>query len=290
MKKTFATILIALLSLTGLRALDFSGYQKLFLEEKFPEAEKLLLDMIPGVSSNADKAEIYWRLSMTMVVQGQLETTKDGKKKIFGKGIDYGKKAIEADPKNPECYMWHCANVGRNTQTKMLLSQAADVPVMMKDLTMVLCDLGQVSNSAAWQALSEIYYNHPMKSTDAAINFSRRSCITVPEDELRIFTYEALAKMLWERDLSAEKRAALINDGAAKLKGADDNIEKYAYYDAMTKVCSKWSTAAYGSISDKDEARAVLRYALSRYDAASSRTKTDDAEAARVRSLLSSWK
>ena len=156
--------------------------------------------------------------------------------------------------------------------------QASAVPLLLSDLTTILDKLGKTSYSEAWQALAEIYYNHPFKSNDAAINFTRRAVACIPKGELRLSTYLSLAKMLQKRDWSASKRLSAIESNQDKFeKGKASNIERYSCYDGHYGPggTAPWSSRALSQLSDREEAAAIVSYALRRYQLSSAHTPVD---------------
>ena len=185
---------------------------------------------------------------------------------------------MKLDPSNEKCYLWHCANLGRSLQTRPMMEQASAVPLLLSDLTTILDKLGKTSYSEAWQALAEIYYNHPFKSNDAAINFTRRAVACIPKGELRLSTYLSLAKMLQKRDWSASKRLSAIESNQDKFeKGKASNIERYSCYDGHYGPggTAPWSSRALSQLSDREEAAAIVSYALRRYQLSSAHTPVD---------------
>ena len=284
---------MSLLAVAGFAAADFSKADSLFEAEDYAACGKVLESMLPQAASNADKAGVLWRLARLCVVTGQAETTKDGKKAAFDKGIAYAQEAIDADPSNRWCYMWHCANVGRACQLLPLMEQAAAVPTMTGDLSTILDRLGKTSCSEAWQALAEIYFNHPFKSNDSAINFTRKAVMTIPAGEIRVATYGLLAEKLYDRNWSASRRSAEAAANADKFKRkGKSNIEKFSYFDGSlgADYVPAWSDTPLGSLSDRQEAALLLDYALNLYRKSGSRSSIEAADYATFKALRESWK
>lgn len=279
MKRLFAALLGVIISTTFSFAIDFRKVDDMFTKnEQFAECQKALETMLPQASNNKEKAEVLWRLSRVYLVKGQLETTKEGKKAVFGKGIEYAEQAIAADPNNPEGYIWHCANIGRECQTKPLLEQNAAVPAMTADISHILDELKLTNHAAAWHAIAEMYYRHPFKSNDAAANYIRMGIANIPAGEMRLSSYVLLAEILNARGLSADRRAAAINSDKNKFtQTTKSNIAKYAFYWGSLGAAHipAWSDKALGQMSDKEEALALVNYALKLYDKASYHTDTD---------------
>lgn len=290
-----ACILVSLVfvSSSAANALDFKQVDALLTSSaNYSECQTTLESFLPQAADGKEKAEVLWRLSRLYFVRGQYQSTKSGRRELFGKGVEYASEAIKADPSNPECYMWHSANVGRECQTHSMMEQAAAVPVLMDDMSAILDKLGRTDYSAAWQALAEIYYNHPFKSNDAAINFERKAAATVPSGETRISTFTLLARMLHERGWSASKRKEqMTRNSSLYSKSYKSNIEKYSYYDGSLGQSNKpvWSDKALGEMSDADEARAIAAYAESLYNR-SNKTNIDKADFRELSELTDSWK
>ena len=234
-----------------------------------------LLVMLENTTDANDKAEVYWRLSRASLMMGAAEQTKAGKRAHFGKGKEYAELGLKLNPNSKECYMWHCANVGRECQTRSLMEQAKAVPAMTKDLTTMLDKLGHTDYSEAWQALSELYYNHPLKSDEAAINFARKAATCIPDNELRISTYINLAQLLHKRNWSAGKRADAADGNAGKFnRTVKSNIEKYSYFDGA-KASMPWCSKPFTTLSDREEVIAIIDYAKGLFNANANPTPID---------------
>lgn len=234
-----------------------------------------LVVMLETAFPGKEKAEVYWRLARASLMMGEELQDKEAKREHFNRGIEWAEKGLKEDSSSKECYMWHCANVGRKCQTYSIMDQAAAVPVMTKDLTAILDKFGNTEYSEAWQALSELYYHHPFKSTESAINYARKAAVCIPAGELRISTYKYLAEILYERGWSVRKRSAAAAANAEEFKkGHKSNIEKYSYYDgAITYM--PWSVKPFAQMTDKEEAAAIVSYARGLYNSCKDLTPVD---------------
>lgn len=229
MKPKLFFLLLGMLcaSSASLYALDFTRADYIFKSGGDLSICKTALDSLHNLAaSDREKAEVLWRLSRLSLLEED-----------FANGKKYAEQAIKCDPKNPCGYMWRCACVGIECKQKSLVEQAKAVPAMLNDLEMIIDKLGCTDYSEAWQTKAEIYYRHPFKSNDSAIEYARKAVATIPSDEIRLTTRAFLAKLLAERDWSASKR---------------------------------------GSISDKAEAKAILEEGIRLYRSTSSRTKVDE--------------
>lgn len=252
--------------LIPLLLLQFAGVDRLFTEAKYVECEKALQEMLPQAEPGHESSEVLWRLSRAVLLQGDEASTVKAKREFYTRGIEYAEKAIEEDPKNPEAYMWHSGNIGRDCLTRSLTEQAKASGKVQKDLTIILNRLGKSKHSSAWHALAELYWRHPFKSTDAAVNFARRAVATIPSGEVRLITCNLLADILLDRGWGADKRAKEAAGNAEKFQSAKTNIDKYGFYDGSAPQLP-WVKGSLGEMTDREEALAVLRYAQSRYNA-----------------------
>jgi len=142
----------------------------------------------------------------------------------LSKGEEYATEAIKMDPENPGGYMWHCACIGTECKKQSVIEQAKAVPIMLKDLDTILETLHRTDYSEAWQAKAEIYYHHPFKSNDVAIECMYKAIATIPSDEIRISSSLLLAQMLKDR-----KEAKIV------LEKAVQRYQKAPFHSAMDK-------------------------------------------------------
>lgn len=274
------TLLLLLLACSAFAQPDFRNADSLFNKACDYNAALAELKSMEPVTDGKAKAELLWRMARVQLVIGQQETGKEGKRSVFGQGIRYAEQGIALDSRNVGCYFWHCANVGRECQTRGKMQQASKVSVMMKDLEMILNTLNRTDCSEAWQALAEIYYHHPFKSTNTAINFARKAIDEIPSAESRLSSYIFLAQMLRDRNWSASRRREEINDNVkelARLKsGKSSNIDKFALYSAIKGTGV--NACKLAELSDAQEVQAIVKYALEKYRRLSFKSKVDEAD------------
>ncbi|MCQ2155831.1 MAG: hypothetical protein MJY57_01330 [Bacteroidales bacterium] len=263
MKKIIVLLLLSLSAFSA-GAADLKTADRLLnagsYDAAFTELESCLAEAAPP----AARSEALWRLARLCAVRGSQVARKQEKLAVFEKGADYAARGVKETPDKAACHMWHCANVGYACQLKSTKDMIAAVPVMTGDLTTILDRLGRTNCSEAWQALSEIYWRHPFKSDDAAVNFARKAAMTIPSSELRLTTYAYFANLLIKRDNSAAKRKSAALSGASKLKSAKGNIGRCEYLDASlgADYVPVWDTRTLGEMSDRQEAAAIIEYAL----------------------------
>lgn len=283
--------MIKTLLLIPLLALQFQSVDKAFQRgDNYAACEQTLLEMLPQAENAQEKASVLWRLARVSYMIGDAQTDKTARRERFTKGIEYAEQGCRANPRDTQCLMWHCANVGRECQTHPLMEQAAAVPKMTEDLSRILNQLDP-HMSEAWQALSEMYYHHPLKSKDSAINYARTAAVNVPKGEPRIITYCYLASLLYDRNWSANKRSSQASDHSAKLArmAGGTQIDRHALADGM-KQALPWTEKSIGELSDREEARLILAYAESRYKSVSEPAKAERDEYKNLLKLKQQWK
>lgn len=274
-------------------AINFAELDRAFQKTGDIAAIRTQLEQtLPAAENDAEKAEVYWRISRACLLQGQEATTKKAKREFFAEGIHYAEEAIKADPNNPQGYLWRCTNTGRDAETRKLMEQAALAPKMSDDLATVLDKLGRTDCSEAWHTLAEIWIHHPFKSNDAAINFGRKAALTIPENDLRLVTLSFLAQSLYKRNWSAAQRRTAAASNAKKFLSARKNIDKYAAFDGAPQdlLRAPWNAEGLGALSDREEALAILEYAIGRFRACTSPTKLDQDDYKQLLSLKDQWK
>ncbi len=294
MKRLLVVVLTVVLAAGAVFALDLDHYTKNFdnkamWKSSLDELEKLL----PQASSNQEKAEIYWRMSLFACYIGSSQEKTADMRTWYEKGIKYAELGMEADPTNRSCLLWHVACIGRDSQTRGLSSQLNGVDTMLSDLDKVINQLGNTDYSEAWHALGEIYWRHPFKSTSSAVSFFRVAVDTIPTGEVRVVTYRCLAEALYSRNWSAKKRVSELASmqkkwTADKFKNA---IEKYTVYEGRNGSAVKpvWTTVALGDMSDRQEAKVILSYVKLLYEKSGIQSDAEAKDYKEVLDLLAKW-
>lgn len=265
--------------------LSFTSADKDFKKGEYVSCEQSLLTMLDQAASGHEKAEVLWRLSRVSHQQGEEAGDKETKRLFFGRGIEYAEQAMEEEPDNFQCYLWHSANVGRDCQTRGLANQAKAATKVQRDFSIILDKLGRTDCSAAWRGLGEYFYQHPFKSKEQGINYARRSVVAIPDDEPGISNCLVLADMLYERNWSEEKREKAAHENSAKFRnGSLKNSERYAFYDGSDEQMP-WLEEDLDDYTDREEAQALVRYARARYEACKDPSAIDRKEY----KLLQTW-
>ena len=259
----------------ALLALNFSSADYLFSHNSDHKAcLEELQKMLPAASDNKEKAEVCWRLSRVYLMLGDALDDKEDKRSLYAKGIAAADEGIAANPACHQCYMWRSANRGRDCQTRSLAQQATVAGPIMADLEKIVDQLGQTGYSEAWEALSQVYIAHPLKSNDAGISYAYMAARTIPKNELRISTLMWLASLLYDRNDDASDREKTAKSNRDKFAATTkSNSVKYTFYEGTSTF--PWQTNSSTQLSDRDEARAILRYAESIYNARTDKTVID---------------
>ena len=272
----------------ALIALNFANADFLFSHKAdygacFEELQK----MLPSASDNKETAEVCWRLARVCLMLGDAAKDRESKRNLYAQGIAAADQGIAANPSNHKCYMWRSANRGRDCQTRPLPQQAAAAGQILSDLEKILDQLGRTDYSEAWEALSQVYISHPLKPDDAGISYAYRAAMTIPKDELRLSTLIWLASLLHDRDDDVSERSKTVKSNRDKYSSAQkSNTTKYAYYEGNASV--PWLSSAT-QVSDKEEARAILRYAESKYNACTDKTPVDRNDYLELLKLKNKW-
>lgn len=273
----------------ALLALNFNNADYLFSHKAdYKACLAELQTMLPAASDNKEKAEVCWRLARVYLMLGDAASDRDTKRSLYAEGISAANDGISADPSSYQCFMWRSANRGRDCQTRPLPQQAAASGQILDDLEQILDKLGRTGCSEAWEALSQVYIAHPLKSDDAGISYAYRAALTIPKDELRISTLMWLATVLYDRNDSAADRANTIKANKDKFAAsAKTNTAKYAYYEGNATL--PWLTSSSAQLSDREEAKAILRYAESKYNACADKTPIDKQDYSELTKLKNKW-
>lgn len=247
----------------AVRGIDFKTIEAKFIDPaNYAECKKELNAALAQAAPGKEKYDVLWHLSELNMLIGQYGDNKDAKRAAFTEGIKCAEQAMKEYPSGADSYMWRCANTGRRCQLGSLKEQMNAVDAMLGDLSTILDKQGKTNRADAWQALAEIYFNHPFKSNDAAINFTRAAVDNMPKGNFWIITYTLLAKLLYDRDNSADRRAGAITKNASKWASAKGNIEKYTFYDGSFAKGYKtaWAPEGIAKMSDRQEAKAIFAY------------------------------
>jgi tetratricopeptide (TPR) repeat protein len=116
--------------------------------------------ILEGIIENDPKnVRALYELSKVCYLLGDEAEEKDAKLKLFYRGRDYGKSAIELDDESPDAHFWYMVNVGRVGQTKGVLNSLVLVPTVREEIETVL-ELDP-AHIGALDARAMLYYELP---------------------------------------------------------------------------------------------------------------------------------
>lgn len=298
MKKLLLMLMALFLCASAFAALDFTEVDALYLtdehDQKVYDELKLMLDQ---ATEGEEKANVLWRLSRVCVDLGDAidKSDKNARFAIYEEGEQYALDSIEAHP-TAQGYLWKCSNIGRWGQTKGVFDSLAKAKPMVQDLTVMIDDLGCLDSSEAWYVLAVLYDSLPGKpisfgNSNAAISYGRIACDTIPKNVIYGGTYKQLAEMLWNRNWNAKKRASEISKMQKNWYKETSNIEKYKYYEGANgaQAYPIWTKTALSSMSDRQEAVVILKYAQAVFDSRKTHTQADVDNYNEIASLLAEW-
>ncbi len=260
----------------------------------YADARTLVLGAVPGTPDGKSQAELYWRASReTLEIGNAAETNGEPQARIlavFTEGEGYADKAIAADPSNDLGYYWKSANIGRWGQVKGILNSLFKAGPM-KDLLVKELALNP-DRSDAYYVLGQLYRELPgwpvsFGDGDAAVSFGRKA-VDLREQQLAAGTekdlvynfYTELAKSLWKRNWSAQKRAAEQAAKAAKLAAASAPLDKGSWYEGSVSL---------KAMSDREEARALVQWVITEIVKLPAPRAADRTDLDKARTVLKGW-
>jgi hypothetical protein len=262
---------------------------------KYEEARTLALDAV-GSASAAEKAELYWRASRETLELGDAaednKAAKDALLKIFEQGEKYADMAIAADPQNNLGYYQKSSNIGRWGQVKGILNSLFKAPEMrellVKDLSL------NASHPDAYSVLGQLYRElttaGPLSfgNIETAVSLGRmaidqrtKAVLAGTEKQPNYNFYLQLAKSLWKRNLTAEKRTAGQAKKLVAFQAAKTPLEKGSAYEGTLEL---------KATSDREEAREIANWIIAEMSKMASRTAGQDDDLQETRDTLAEWK
>jgi tetratricopeptide (TPR) repeat protein len=241
-----------------------------------------------------EQAEIYWRLARAWLNLGDQAEDKGAKGEallaFFAKGEELAQKGIEADPGNHLVYYWKSATVGRWGQVKGILNALAKAKPM-RDLLHKALTL-KPDHADSYYVLGQLFEQVPggisFGDKDWAVSLGRKAVdlreLQVRaggEEELVYDYYTELAKHLWERNWSAAKRQKEQPRKAAEYAARTDPMEKNCYYEGSLTL---------KDLSDREEARELVAWAVGRLQALPRRTQSEQDDLQEALEVQAGWK
>lgn len=242
--------------------LDLERADELQDVEQYRDQMTLLESILPDASGNAEKAEVYWRMSRATLGLGDLANDADQPDDtvipIYEEGESYADKAISADPSNHNGYFYKSANIGKAGQVRGVLNSLMSAGPMRDLLKQTITK--EPDYAAAYFVLGQLYAQVPgvisFGDDNYAVSFARKS-IDLHEAELAAGDadgiehdyYIQLASHLIERGWNERKRNREQSDKRRAYQNTSDPLERHFHYEGMVDI---------PAMGDEEEAEDLL--------------------------------
>jgi hypothetical protein len=296
MRRIIALVLLVLPVVAAFPDVAQTAAQADALHDKgmYAEARTLVLGGLPGVTDGAGQAELYWRAARETLELGDI-AEKDKKPQadilaIFTQGEGYADKAIAADPKNDLGYYWKSSNIGRWGQVKGILNSLFKAGPM-KDLLVKELSLN-AERTDPYYVLGQLYRELPgwpasFGNVDAAVSLGRKA-VDLRQAQLaagteKEFVYNfatELAKTLWKRNWSSDRRTAEQAGKTAKLASAQTPLDKASLYEG---------TIVLKDVSDREEAKSLAQWVITELVKLPALTAPQIKDLDKAREVLRGW-
>lgn len=260
-----------------------------YREDEFEQAISILEGSLSQAGSDAERAEVYWRLSRSTLALGDRRRDagagEDVLLPIFEEGERYADRAIEADSDNHLGYFWKAANIGRWGQTKGILNSLFKAKPMRELLIEAI--EREPDHAESYYVLGQLYEKVPslvsFGDADYAVSLARRSValhreqLASGEAEERREGFEVkLAAALLSRDWNERKRGREHEDKAEAFREAESELERGFYFEG---------TVSIPDTSDEEEASRILREVIGELEGRSSLTEQEARQLKEAREL-----
>jgi tetratricopeptide (TPR) repeat protein len=262
--------------------------------EDYEQTRSLIESSIAQARSNAEKAELYWRLARAWLNLGdQAEDSGIVDEELlayFERGEAEAQRAIDADPDNHLGYYWKSANIGRWGQIKGILNALFKAKPMRDLLQQAVAS--EPEHADSYYVLGQLYEQVPgfpvsFGDKDHAVSLGRKSLDLHEqqvqagiEEEINYDFYTETAKHLWERDYSAARRTREQGRKRSKYSSASDPMEKGFYYEAVVSL---------KDMSDREEALELITWVIQELERLPHRTDSQEDDLKEAKEVLESW-
>ena len=271
--RKFCVLLLVLVVATGMLFAEtlIEQIDRLHDEEQHQENYALIKGAIGSAQGNVEKAELYWRLSRTVLKIGdQMEQDGADEGEIldtFIEGEEYAEKSTDLNPDSYWGYFWQSANIGRWGETKGILNSLFKAKEM-RDLLREAIDINP-EHADSYKVLGIMYRKVPGRpvsfgSSDKAVSLGRkavdahrREIETGEVDEINLSFFVELSRSIHERDWSASKRRKNQGDKEESYRNERDTLEKNFNYEGSLQI---------SNMSDEQEALEMTRWVISEFE------------------------
>lgn len=264
---------------------------QMYKESLYSEGQELLNELLPQAANNKEKAEIYWRLSRTILAIGDDLEDSGGsaaeRLKLYEEGEAMADKTIELNSQSHLGYYWKSANIGRWGQTKGILDSLFKAEPMRQLLDKAI-NMDE-NHADSFYVLGELYDELPgwpisFGNLDASVSMARRSVVlnqqqsrSGEEDKNYDFSIK-LAKHLFKRNWNQNQRLSKQKEFKSKWDKTNDNrLKKYFYYEG---------TLTIPAVSDREEAKKILGDVIAELESMK-RNKSQEKDLKNAKKLLS---
>lgn len=257
------------------------------------ESSNLLMRMLPTARTDAERAEIYWRLSRDTLVDGDSRrwatSSPDSFLSFYSKGESYADKAIALDPDNSMGYYLKACNIGRLERAQGANASLARAELMRRLLVKAV--LAGPLLSGPWYVLGQLYEQVPawpisFGNTAWAVSLGRKALdagMTAVSDgvehDVPLDYSIQLARHLAKRDWSTERRVQEQAIEARKFTQTSDVVERNFYYEGVISI---------QPVSDRTEARQLCQEVIAKIGDGPRLTWSQRADLENARATLAS--
>jgi len=275
----------------------FEKADELYKAEQHQEAAEALEKAEQLVSSDAEKAELYWRLSRTTLNLAD-EAERNGASadqllEEFEKGEALANRALEYDSDNHHAYYWRGSNIGRWGQTKGVLNSLMKAGPMRDDIERAV--RSDSAHADSFYVLGMLYASVPklisFGNKEYAVSYSRRAIDAYRGDKTKYSYYLKLGDHLYQRDWSSRKRQKEARKMADDFSEASDPVERYKYFTAAFDAAKSqpYSRSGMEDMSDREEALAIMEWIVDELKGKSTLLPSEKDNLEDAQAFLSEW-
>ena len=276
----------------------FEKADELYKAEQHQEAAEALEKAEQLVSSDAEKAELYWRLSRTTLnLADEAERNGASEEQLleeFEKGEALANRALEYDKDNHNAYYWRGSNIGRWGQTKGVLNSLMKAGSMRDDIERAV--RSDSAHADSFYVLGMLYASVPklisFGNKEYAVSYSRRAIDAYRGDKTKYSYYLKLGDHLYQRDWSSRKRQKEARKMADDFSEASDPVERYKYFTAAFDAAKSqpYSRSGVEDMSDREEALAIMEWIVDELKGKSTLLPSEKDNLEEAQAFLSEWR
>lgn len=267
---------------------------RLAYHNEYQKSIDLLESSLPSATSDAERADIFWRLARGTFDIANAGESASGTGKpylaLYEESKTYADRAIALDPQNAKGYYWKAACVGKISQIRNLLRAFLEAGTV-RDL---LFEAGRLApnDGEIWYVLAQLYSmipGFPISFGDSAyaVSLGRKGLAarkaqvadgtepSVPEDY-----YVQLGRELARRGWSALERQRRQPKEAQEYRSTADPVKKNFYFEGVVTI---------PKLSDRSEAIRIERGVVARLEALHNRDRTQNDDLRNARHDLAAW-